>query len=72
MQLLVLGRPGAGCTSLLRALSNQRDCFDEVDGETRYASMTPDEAKKHRQQIIFNAEGRPDVSGERVGLDTDH
>ena len=56
MQLLVLGRPGAGCTSLLRVLSNQRDSFDEVDGETRYASMTHDEAKKIRQEIIFNAE----------------
>ncbi|MBE3048278.1 ATP-binding cassette domain-containing protein, partial [Candidatus Bathyarchaeota archaeon] len=54
--MLVLGRPGAGCTSLLRVLSNQRDCFDEVDGETRYASMTHDEAKRYRQQIIFNAE----------------
>ena len=60
MQLLVLGRPGAGCTSLFRALSNQRDCFDVVEGETRYASMTPEEAKKHRQQIVFNAEGEMD------------
>ncbi|SPO01569.1 probable pleiotropic drug resistance proteins (PDR1-15), ABC superfamily [Cephalotrichum gorgonifer] len=54
--LLVLGRPGAGCTSLLRALSNHRESFDEVLGETRYASMTHEEAKKHRQHLIFNAE----------------
>ncbi|CAG7929862.1 unnamed protein product [Penicillium olsonii] len=54
--LLVLGRPGSGCTSLLRVLSNDRDSFDEVTGETRFASMDHREAKQYRQQIMFNNE----------------
>jgi ATP-binding cassette subfamily G (WHITE) protein 2 (SNQ2) len=54
--MLVLGRPGSGCTSLLRALSNDRDSFDEVVGEIRYGSMNHKEAKRFRQQIMFNNE----------------
>ncbi|KAJ5949763.1 hypothetical protein N7454_001347 [Penicillium verhagenii] len=54
--LLVLGRPGSGCTSLLRVLSNDRDTFDEVSGETRYGSMDHKAAKQFRQQIMFNNE----------------
>ncbi|KAJ5330190.1 hypothetical protein N7452_010580 [Penicillium brevicompactum] len=54
--LLVLGRPGSGCTSLLRVLSNDRNSFDEVTGETRFASMNHQEAKQYRQQIMFNNE----------------
>lgn len=54
--LLVLGRPGSGCTSLLNVLSNSRDSFDEVIGETFYGSMDHKTAKKYRQQIIFNTE----------------
>lgn len=54
--MLVLGRPGSGCTSLLRVLSNDRETFDEVDGETRYGSMDHIEARRYRQQIMFNNE----------------
>ncbi|KAL1879461.1 hypothetical protein Plec18167_003916 [Paecilomyces lecythidis] len=55
-RLLVLGRPGSGCTSFLRVLSNDRAAFDEVLGETRYGSMDHKEAKAFRQQIMFNNE----------------
>ena len=34
--LLVLGRPGAGCSSFLRVVSNQREIFLSVDGDVRY------------------------------------
>lgn len=54
--MLVLGRPGSGCTSLLRVLSNDRDSFDEVLGETNYGSMDHKEARQYRQQIMFNNE----------------
>ncbi|CAG8947101.1 unnamed protein product [Penicillium salamii] len=54
--LLVLGRPGSGCTSLLRVLSNDRDSFDEVVGETHYGSMDHKTARQYRQQIMFNNE----------------
>jgi ABC-type multidrug transport system ATPase subunit len=54
--MLVLGRPGSGCTSLLRVLSNDRESFDEVAGDTWYGSMDHKEAKRFRQQIMFNNE----------------
>ncbi|KAJ5767493.1 hypothetical protein N7533_000076 [Penicillium manginii] len=54
--LLVLGRPGSGCTSLLRVLSNDRETFDEISGDTMYGSLGDKEAKKYRQQIMFNNE----------------
>ena len=55
--MLVLGRPGSGCTSFLRVLSNDRESFDEIDGETRYGSVDHKAAKRFRQQIMFNNEG---------------
>ncbi|OJJ50398.1 hypothetical protein ASPZODRAFT_110765 [Penicilliopsis zonata CBS 506.65] len=54
--LLVLGRPGSGCTSLLRVLSNDRATFDQITGETHYGSMDHVEARRFRQQIMFNNE----------------
>ena len=57
-QLLILGRPGSGCTSLLNVLSNNRDTFNEVTGETRYGNMDHVAARQFRQQIMFNNEGK--------------
>ncbi|KAI9146800.1 ABC multidrug transporter atrB [Paramyrothecium foliicola] len=54
--LLVLGRPGAGCTSLLNILANRRSGYAEVTGQLRYGSMTADEAKQYRGQIVMNTE----------------
>ena len=55
--LLVLGRPGAGCTSLLRVLSNHRESFNHVEGEVYYGSMDHVAARRFRQQITLNTEG---------------
>lgn len=54
--LLVLGRPGAGCTSLLKVLANRRLGYTKVTGEVWYGSMTADEAKQYRGQIVMNTE----------------
>ncbi|KAF7718846.1 ABC-2 type transporter / CDR ABC transporter family protein [Penicillium ucsense] len=54
--LLVLGRPGSGCTSLLSVLSNDREQFSEVDGDLRFGSMDHTAAQDFRQQIMFNNE----------------
>lgn len=37
---LVLGRPGAGCTTLLKTLASYRDGFREVKGEVQYQGFT--------------------------------
>ncbi|KAG4436662.1 hypothetical protein IFR05_007841 [Cadophora sp. M221] len=54
--LLVLGRPGAGCTSLLKVLSNRRTGFAEVEGQVNFGSLNPQEATKYRGQIVMNTE----------------
>ncbi|KAK5800729.1 hypothetical protein VI817_002941 [Penicillium citrinum] len=54
--LLVLGRPGSGCTTLLKMLSNHRGGYKSVEGDVRFGSLTPDEAKNYRGQIVMNTE----------------
>jgi ATP-binding cassette subfamily G (WHITE) protein 2 (SNQ2) len=44
--MLVLGRPGAGCSTLLRTLANVREPFVKVDGNVFYANISAADAKK--------------------------
>lgn len=54
--LLVLGRPGSGCTTLLSLLANKRRGYASVSGDVHYGSMTAKEAERYRGQIIMNTE----------------
>ncbi|TCD65301.1 hypothetical protein EIP91_002826 [Steccherinum ochraceum] len=45
--LLVLGRPGAGCSTFLKVLANQRSEYHAVEGDVHYDSFTPEEIYKH-------------------------
>lgn len=36
---LVLGRPGAGCSTFLKSITNQRDGFLKVEGDVSYAGV---------------------------------
>lgn len=54
--LLVLGRPGSGCTTLLNMLANNRRGYAKVTGDVHFGSLTADEAKRYRGQIIMNTE----------------
>ncbi|KAI8722396.1 hypothetical protein NCS52_00383300 [Fusarium sp. LHS14.1] len=54
--LLVLGRPGSGCTTLLNMIANHRRGYASVSGDVHYGSMTADEAKTYRGQIVMNTE----------------
>ncbi|KAH7127774.1 ABC-2 type transporter-domain-containing protein [Dactylonectria estremocensis] len=54
--LLVLGRPGSGCTTLLNILSNQRRGYASVSGDVHYGSMDAAEAECYRGQILLNTE----------------
>ncbi|KAJ5977309.1 hypothetical protein N7501_000651 [Penicillium viridicatum] len=54
--LLVLGRPGSGCTTLLNVLSNNRRGYAEVTGDVAFGSMSVEEAKQYQDQIIMNTE----------------
>lgn len=55
--LLVLGRPGAGCSSFLKALTNNRDSFAEVSGEVSYGGISAEKQKKRfRGEVNYNEE----------------
>ena len=54
--LLVLGRPGAGCTTLLNMLANRRHGYDKVEGDVHFGSMDHKQAQQYRGQIIMNTE----------------
>ncbi|PYH45898.1 pleiotropic drug resistance protein, ABC superfamily [Aspergillus saccharolyticus JOP 1030-1] len=54
--LLVLGRPGSGCTTLLKMLANRREGYRAVHGEVSFGAMNHQEAAAYRGQIVMNTE----------------
>lgn len=54
--LLVLGRPGAGCTTLLKMLANRRNGYAGIEGEVKFGTMDHKEAEQYRGQIVMNSE----------------
>ncbi|KAJ5689632.1 hypothetical protein N7462_004024 [Penicillium macrosclerotiorum] len=54
--LLVLGRPGSGCTTLLKMLSNRREGYNTITGDVRFGSMSSEEASNYQGQIVMNTE----------------
>ncbi|RAH84934.1 pleiotropic drug resistance protein, ABC superfamily [Aspergillus japonicus CBS 114.51] len=54
--LLVLGRPGSGCTTLLKMLSNRREGYRSVSGDVFFGDMDPQQAAPYRGQIVMNTE----------------
>ncbi|KAL0960159.1 hypothetical protein HGRIS_011794 [Hohenbuehelia grisea] len=55
--LLVLGRPGSGCSTLLKTLANQRDEFYRVEGDVHYDSLTPEKLAQHyRGDVQYSPE----------------
>ena len=55
--LLVLGRPGAGCTTFLKAFCNQRFGFAGVEGDVTYGGTGAEDMAKHfRGDVIYNPE----------------
>ena len=55
--MLVLGRPGSGCSTFLKAVTNNRESFASVEGEVRYGGLQADRQKKlYRGEIVYNGE----------------
>ncbi|KFY90589.1 hypothetical protein V498_05886, partial [Pseudogymnoascus sp. VKM F-4517 (FW-2822)] len=54
--MLVLGRPGSGCTSFLKTIANKRHSFKSVTGDVFYGNMSAEEADKYRGAILYNSE----------------
>ncbi|KAJ2714856.1 ATP-binding cassette transporter snq2, partial [Coemansia spiralis] len=55
--LLVLGRPGAGCSTLLRVLGNRRHTYRRIDGTVSYGGLDPKTVEEHyRGEVAYNQE----------------
>lgn len=55
--LLVLGRPGSGCSTFLKAFCNQREGFEAVKGDVTYGGTDARRMKKDfRGEVIYNPE----------------
>lgn len=55
--LLVLGRPGSGCSTFLKAFCNQRDGYEAVEGDVTYGGTDASRMKKDfRGEVIYNPE----------------
>lgn len=56
--VLVLGRPGSGCTTFLKVIANQRKGYTKVDGEVSYGRFSADTfSKRFRGEAVYNEEG---------------
>ncbi|CAK7563130.1 MAG: ATP-binding cassette transporter snq2 [Sporothrix epigloea] len=54
--VLVLGKPGSGCTTFLKTIANQRYGYTGVDGEVLYGSFTAKEFENYRGECVYNQE----------------
>ncbi|PWW73362.1 hypothetical protein C7212DRAFT_235753 [Tuber magnatum] len=55
--LLVLGRPGSGTSTFLRALTNQKREFTRIEGDIHYSGVPFELAEgRYRGEILFNSE----------------
>lgn len=55
--VLVLGRPGSGCTTLLKTLSGEIDQFTAVEGRVSYdGASLEDMLKFFKSEVIYNPE----------------
>lgn len=55
--MLVLGRPGAGCSTFLKAIANDRGTYAAVLGDVSYGGMSAEEQHKHfRGEVNYNPE----------------
>lgn len=57
--VLVLGRPGSGCTTFLKVISNQRYGYTNIGGEVLYGPFGADMfGKQYRGEAVYNGEVR--------------
>lgn len=55
--LLVLGRPGSGCSTFLKILGNQRYGYVAIDGDVTYGGTDAKKmAKDFRGEVLYNPE----------------
>ena len=66
--MLVIGRPGAGCTTFLKAIANDRKTYTEVLGEVSYGEISASKQKtQYRGEVNYNAEDDTHLPALTVG-----
>lgn len=52
--VLVLGRPGAGCSTFLKVMANQRAAYTSIGGKVQYGPFSSEEFERwHRGEAIY-------------------
>ena len=55
--MLILGRPGSGCTTFLKAIANDRASYAEVLGDVTYGGIPAEKQRRsYKGEVIYNAE----------------
>lgn len=55
--VLVLGRPGSGCTTFLKVIANQRFGYTKVEGDVQYGPFDAHTfEKRYRGEAVYNQE----------------
>ncbi|PYI00447.1 hypothetical protein BO78DRAFT_438663 [Aspergillus sclerotiicarbonarius CBS 121057] len=55
--MLVLGRPGAGCTTLLKVIANNRESFDTVQGGVHYGGLRAQEMTDElKSEVVYSSD----------------
>ncbi|KAF6754266.1 ABC-transporter [Ephemerocybe angulata] len=65
---LVLGCPGAGCTTFLKTIANQREGYANVSGEVLYAGINAEEMQRYyKGEVAYNQEDDIHIATLTVG-----
>ena len=55
--LLVLGRPGSGCSTFLKVLANQRFGYQSITGDVTYGGVSAEKmGKEYTSEVVYNPE----------------
>lgn len=55
--MLVLGRPGSGCTTFLKTIANDRKTYSGVKGSIHYGHIPADQqASRYRGEVVYCSE----------------
>lgn len=70
--MLVLGRPGSGCTTFLKAIANNREGYVAVDGEVTYGGIPASKMdQRYRGEVVYNPENDRHLPSLTVGQTLD-
>lgn len=55
--VLVVGRPGSGCSTFLKTIANERVSYSDVKGSVSYGGISSQEmAKRYKGEVAYNQE----------------